>query len=331
MKATQLCPPAPRPPPTAHGGHLRRRYHAAPAAGAAWSARLRGQHALRTPQQRFLAAPPQPRPPRAAARLPVGGARDGAAATPTFGAQAAQQATRRQHAVHRRGLAARRRVSASARRRSACVRFSALHSACSAPASVAAPRYNSRRPVRPSQPPASLHRRSCLAHMHRLQAHAAATAAARPPSALPRLTRRSQPLPHACVASSAPRTRGAALSAAACAAACCARMFAFASPPPARSSAASAAHRRLLAALAARLHRIWTLSPMLCPFARPAHPAHHRLAPPASERSLPCGLPLCTRHPCSSQALAPPTARPPAAFRRCTPSPLPQPRAVPRR
>jgi hypothetical protein len=330
MKATQLCPPAPRPPPTAHGGHLRRRYHAAPAAGAAWSARLRGQpRALRTPQQRFLAAPPQPRPPRAAARLPAGGARDGAAATPAFGVQAAQQATRRQQAVHRRGLAARRRASASARRRSACVRVSARHSACSASAAVAAPGCSSRRPVRPSQPSASLRRRSRLAHMHRLRARAATTAAPSPPSPPPRLKQhRQRPLLHTRIASSAPRTRSAALSATTL------------PPPPhhslhlrlASSSALISSRLKPVAdSFAAQLHRTGTLSPTLHPFTRPAHPAHHRLAPPASERSLPRNLLLCTRRPRSSQALSPPAARLSAAFQRCITSPLPQPRSVPRR
>jgi hypothetical protein len=292
MKATQLCPPAPRPPPTAHGGHLRRRHHAAPAAGAAWSARLRGQHALRTPQQRFLAAPPQPRPPRAAARLPAGGARDGAAATPAFGAQAAQQATRRQQAVHRHGLAARFRVSASARRRTACVRSSARHSACSASASVAAPRCSCRRPVRPSQPPASLRRRSCLAHVHRLQARAAKTATSPPPSPPPRLSQRRQqpPLP-ARVASSAPRTRREALSIGRLRG-CTLRAVAFASAAPARSSAASTSRRRLLHGTAApHLDAQPQASPIRPP--RPPRPsqagtARQRAQPPTqASRSAP--------------------------------------------
>jgi hypothetical protein len=49
----------------------------------------------------------------------------------------------------------------------------------------------------------------------------------------------------------------------------------------------------------AQLHRIWTPSPRPRPFARPAHPAHHRLAPPASERSLPRRPPAL--HPSSAQ------------------------------
>jgi hypothetical protein len=52
--------------------------------------------------------------------------------------------------------------------------------------------------------------------------------------------------------------------------------------------------------------------------------------PPASAASH-AGLPLCTRRPRSSQALAPPAARPPAAFMRCAASPPAQPRSVPRR
>jgi hypothetical protein len=221
--------------------------------------------------------------------------------------------------VHRRGLAARRRGSASARRRSACVRISARHSACSASASVAAHRCSSRRPVRPSQPPAS--RRSRLAHVHRLQTHAATTAASPPPSPPPRLTRRRQrhPLP-ARVASSAPRTHPAALSAPA-----------LPLPPRLRRCLRRSSRCALFSRLSNPSHRIWTLSRTRHPFARPVHPAHHRLAPPASERSLPRSFPLCTRRPCSSQALAPPAARPSAAFQRCTTSPLPQPRSIPRR
>jgi hypothetical protein len=280
--------------------------------------------------QQFLAAPPQPRPPRAAARLPAGGARDGAAATPAFSVQAAQQATRKQKAVHRRGLAARRRFSASARRRSACLRFSVRHSACSASASVAAPRCSSRRPVRPSQPPASLRRRSRLAHVHRLQAHVVKTAAPPPPSPPQRLTRRRQhpPLP-AHVAPSAPRTRRAALSAPAL-------LLPPRFPPLPPPRLQLRAHKQppqhpVADSFVAQLHRLWTLSRTRHPFTRSAHPAHHRLAPPARQRSLPRSLPLCTRRLSSSQALTPPAARPSAAIQRCTTSPLPQPRSVLRR
>jgi hypothetical protein len=293
---------------------------------AAWSARLRGQpRALRTPQQRFRAAPPQPRPPRAAARLPAGGARDGGAATPAFGAQAAQQATRWQQTVHRRGLAARRRVSASARRRSTCVRFSARHSACSASASVAAPRSSSRRPVRPSQLHASLRHRSRLTHVHRLQAHAATIAAPAPPSAPPR-----------SAASLCPRMCRALRSTHASRSALRHRLAATTAPAPylpprLQLRALQQPQHPVADSFATRLHRIWTLSPTRHPFARPAHPAHHRLAPPASRRSLPRSLPLCTRCPRSSQALAPPAARPSAAFPRCTTSPLPQSRSGPPR
>jgi hypothetical protein len=285
----------------------------------------RSARALRAPKQRFLAAPPQPRPPRAAARLPAGGARDGAAATPAFGAQAAQQATRRQQAVHRRGLAARRRVNASARRGSASVRSSARQSACSASASVAAPRSSSKRPVRPSQPPASLRRRSRFAHVHQLRARAATTAAAQSPKPPP-----PSPLPassaHACVApplhARVPQRspRPPPLLHAACR---CLRL---------NSSCALFSRLNPVAdSFAARLHRIWTLSRTRHPFTRPAHPAHHRLAPPARQRSLPRSLPLCTRRLSSSQALTPPAARPSAAIQRCTTSPLPQPRSVLRR
>jgi hypothetical protein len=291
MKATLQCPPTPRPPPWPHGGHLRRRHHAAPAAGAAWSARRRGQHALRTPQHRFLATPPQPRPPRAAARLPVGGARDGAATTPAFGAQAAQQATRRQQAVHRRGLAARRRVSASASRRSACVRFSARHSACSASASVAAPRC--RCPVRSSQPLASLHRRSRLAHVHRLQAHVVKTAAPPPPSPPPRLTRRRQhpPLP-AHVAPSAPRTRRAALSATACAAA----RFPSLPPPRLHLRALQPPQSRLLRGTAAPPHDAQPHAPPI----HPPSPPRQSQAGTARQRAQPPTQPLAL-HPSSAQ------------------------------
>jgi hypothetical protein len=191
--------------------------------------------------------------------------------------------------VHRRGLAARRRVSASARRRSTCVRFSARHSACSASASVAAPRSSSRRPVRPSQLHASLRHRSRLTHVHRLQAHAATIAAPAPPSAPPRSA--------ASLCSTQRRVLHSTHAPRSALRHCLAATTAPSPYLPPRLQLRALQQPQHADSFAAQLHRIWTPSRTRHPFTRPAHPVNHRLAPPASERSLPRNLPLCTRSP----------------------------------
>jgi hypothetical protein len=112
---------------------------------------------------------------------------------------------------------------------------------------------------------------------------------------------RLSPLP----ASSAPRQRRVLRSTHASCSALSNRLAATTAPPPLPSPqlqlrALQPAQHPVADSFAARLHRIWTLSRTRHPFTRSAHPAHHRLAPSARQRSLPRRPPAL--HPSSAQA-----------------------------